>query len=48
MFILLLTILLQSGIITSTTPYENLSTEEQQEFINTHQAQVIIEDLEGM
>lgn len=48
MIVLLLTFLLQSGIITSTESYNDLSAGEQQEYLSTYQAQIIIEDLEGM
>ena len=48
MITLLIAFLLQTGIITSTQSYDNLSTAEQQEYMDTYQSQIIIEDLGEM
>jgi hypothetical protein len=48
MIILIITFLLQTGIISTTQEFEELSTGEQQQYITTYQSQIITEDLGEM
>lgn len=48
MIAFLITFLLQAGIITSTESYDNLSAEEKQEYMDSYQSIIIIEDLGDM
>lgn len=48
MIILIITFLLQAGIISTTQEFDDLSTGEQQQYIETYQSQIINEDLGEM
>lgn len=48
MIALLISLLLQIGAISSAAEYDTLSTEQQQELMDTHQAQIVIEDVGQM
>ena len=45
MIAILISLLLQIGAISSAAEYDNLSTEQQQQYMENYQDQIIIEDL---
>lgn len=48
MISLLIALLIQLGIITSDADYNNLDADQQEQYMETYQDQIIIEDLEAM
>ena len=48
MISLLISLLIQIGTITSAAEYHNLDQQQQEQYIQTYQSQIIIEDVEQM